>query len=141
MLLDSLKNCIKSAKKKNWNLIYIAIDIHDTIIEGNYSTTELPTNFLANSKEVLQYLSNRKDIVLILYTCSHRREIEKYYELFIDNKIYFRYCNENPEVPDNALGCYTNKLYFNLLLDDKAGFNPNTDWTVLHDFFKENTLL
>src|SRR5690554_2945679 len=69
------ENARKSAKKKNWDKIYLAIDIHDTIVYGNYDKDELPTKFIGNAKKTLQYLSNRSDIELILYTCSHPKEI------------------------------------------------------------------
>lgn len=138
MLIDSLENCIKSAKRKNWNNIYIAVDIHDTIVKGNYKTDELPTEFLPMAKKTLQMLSARKDITLLLYTCSHPAEIEKYFAFFKENDINFKYCNENPDVPDNALGCYTKKLYFNILLDDKGAFNGHTEWPIIYNFFKNN---
>lgn len=141
MLIDSLNNCIIGARKKGWDKIFIAVDIHDTIVKGNYDINELPTSFLYKAKETLQYLSTRKDIVLILYTCSHLVEIEKYFKFFADNDIIFKHCNSNPDVPNNALGRYDDKHYFNILLDDKAGFNGHTEWSIIWDFFHNNTLL
>ena len=80
-ILKSFNNAYKSAQKKKWDKIYVAVDIHDTIVYGNYNTDELPTEYIANAKEVLQYISQREDIVLMLYTCSHPHEIEKYFAL------------------------------------------------------------
>lgn len=137
MLRNALERCLQSARKKNWDTIYIAVDIHDTIVKGNYNTDELPTEWLSDAKEALQYLSQRKDIVLLLYTCSHPAEIEKYFKFFESNGITFKYANENPDVPNNALGCYTNKMYFNILLEDKAGFDP-AEWRDIMEFFKAN---
>lgn len=70
-----------------------------------------------------------------MYTCSHPVAIEKYFKFFKENDIDFKYCNENPDVPDNALGCYRDKLYFNILLDDKGCFNGDTEWPIIRDFF------
>lgn len=140
MLLDGLEKAYNSAIIKGWDKIYIAVDIHDTIVYGNYIADVLPTEFLFGAKETLKYLSKRPDVCLILYTCSHPGEIVKYQEFFAKRDINFQYVNCNPEVPNNALGCYTDKLYFNLLLDDKAGFIED-DWYTIFKFFKSKDLL
>ena len=118
------------AKKRNWEQIYVAIDVHDVILEANYST-DIPTKFLGNAKEVLQRMSLRKDIVLILYTCSFPREIEQYQKLFQENDIHFKYVNENPECFNTAFGDFSKKFYFSILLEDKAGFVPD-DWYIIN---------
>jgi hypothetical protein len=140
MLLDGLEKAYNSAIIKGWDKIYIAVDIHDTIVHGNYVADVLPTEFLVGAKQTLQYLSKRADVCLILYTCSHPYEIVKYQQFFSKHGINFQYANCNPEVPNNALGCYTDKLYFNLLLDDKAGF-IEADWLIIFNFFKSKQLL
>lgn len=108
-------------KEKNGIKIYIAIDIHDTIVYGNYKTNELPTTFIGNSKKILQEWSKRDDIVLLIYTCSHPSETSKYISFFEKNEIIFKYANKNSDIPNSALGCYDEKLYFNILIEDKAG--------------------
>ena len=138
MTIDAFKRALVGAKRKKWDKIYVAIDIHDTIVYGNYNVNELPTEFIANSKEVLQYLSKREDIVLLIYTCSHPEEIIKYVEFFNQHNINFKYANNNIDVPNNALGCYDSKMYFNVLLEDKAGFNAETEWTDIYEFVKNN---
>lgn len=141
MIIKSIKTAFENAKKKNWDKIYIAVDIHDTIVYGNYNANELPTEFISNSKEVLQYLSKRPDVTLLLYTCSHPTEITKYFDFFKSNDIIFKYANENPEVPNNALGCYDKKMYFNVLLEDKSGFDAESDWNIIYDFFKNTNII
>lgn len=136
-----LEKQYNSALKKGWDKLYIAVDIHDTIIYGNYNTDVLPTEFCPNAKEVLQYLSKRKDVVMFLYTCSWPVEVEKYQQLFKEYDIDFKYVNENPEVMNNRLGYYSQKPYFNILLDDKANFMPETDWLFIQAFFMSKPLL
>jgi len=135
MILDALNKAYSSAKVKGWNTIYIGVDIHDTIVKANYDTTSIPKVWLNGAKEALQFLSLRKDIKLILYTCSHNNEIAQYIKWFKDNSIVFIDANRNGEVPNTALGCYDNKPYFNLLFDDKAGF-VESDWYIVSNFFK-----
>jgi hypothetical protein len=133
------ENARKSAKRKKWNKIYLAVDVHDTIVYGNYNHNLLPTEFIGKAKEALQYLTNRSDIELILYTCSHPNEIEKYIEFFKSHNIRFDHINENLDVPNNALGCYDKKLYFNILLDDKSGFDAEVHWEHILAYCKKHS--
>jgi hypothetical protein len=125
---EHILKTFKKINERNWDTLYWAVDIHDTMIKSNYSTTELPKEFFPHAKEVMQRLSNRTDCVLILFTCSHNTEIKKYLELFEANKINFKFVNENPDVPNTALGSFDEKFYTNFYLDDKAGFDPETNW-------------
>lgn len=67
---------------------------------------------------------------MCIYTCSHPHEIAEYVKLFEKNNIKFKYINENPEVPTQTegYGCYDKKPYMNVLFEDKAGFDPETEW-------------
>jgi hypothetical protein len=69
-------------------------------------------------------------VEMIIYTCSHPHEIEQYIEFFEKNNIRFKYVNENPEVKTqtNGYGCYDKKPYMNVLFEDKAGFDAETEW-------------
>ena len=121
----------KIAVQRGWNCTFWAIDIHDVIIKSNYKAGDIPTEFLGDSKKVLQRISLRNDIVLILYTCSYPNEIEQYLELFRNNKINFKYVNENPECLNTGFGFFEKKFYFNVLFEDKAGFIPERDWPLV----------
>ena len=134
--LNKLKeNMIQRQYKK----VYIAVDLHGTVLNSTYSKDILPDEFHPDAKEVLQYLSLRNDIILIMYTCSHLEEIEKYQLFFKEHGINFKYVNENPEVQSTpGIGNFSKKPYFQLLLEDKAGFDPNEDWEIINKFFHEN---
>ena len=49
---------------------------------------------------------------------------------FEENGIHFDYVNENPEIATNleGYGNYDKKPYMNVLFEDKAGFDGDTDW-------------
>jgi hypothetical protein len=91
------------------------------------------------AKETLQLISNRKDIVMILYTCSHPHEIEQYLKFFTENGINFKYVNENLDVATdlNGYGNYDKKPYFNVVFEDKAGFDAEVEWAKIHRYFKK----
>lgn len=134
-IIFALNKAWEKSKKKKWSEIYIAVDLHDSVVYGNYDTTKIPKTFCPHAKETLQYLSNRKDIVLFMYTCSHKDEIVKYEQFFKENGINFQSANKNPAVESNELGCYDDKPYFNLLIDDKAGFDCESDWYLIYEWF------
>ena len=115
---------------RNWDKTYWVFDIHGTILKPNYEYGNIPKEFYPLAKETLQMISEMKDVVMILYTCSHPHEIEQYIEYFEENNIHFDYINENPDITTNleGYGNYDKKPYMNVLFEDKAGFNGDTDW-------------
>jgi len=78
-------------KERGWDKTYWAIDIHGTILKPNYQKGNIPKEFYPYAIECLQYLTQRKDIVLIKYTCSHLNEIEEYKVYFESLGIKFDY--------------------------------------------------
>ncbi len=46
-------------------------------------------------------------------------KLARYLDRFEHDGIHFEYANHNPEV---------DKLYFNVGIDDKFGFDPDNDW-------------
>lgn len=130
------KHILATYEKKivrNWDTIYWAIDIHDTCVVANYKSGDIPTEFFPYAKKVLQRLSKRTDTKLFLYTCSHPHEIEQYFAFFNEHKIKFHWCNENPEAVNTAYGFFDKKPYSQILLDDKAGFDPFEDWKNINE--------
>ena len=136
MILNALERCFSNARKRQWDKVYFAIDIHETIIVPNYQYGNIPTEFYPHAKETLQMLTKRKDVELIIFTCSHPEEIEQYQKLFKEHNISFKFINENPEVPTqkNGYGCYDSKFYFNVLFEDKAGFLAEKEWIYVKTF-------
>ena len=132
-------NHFRLKEKRGWDKTYWFFDLHGTIVKPNYKAGDIPKEFYPYAKETLQYLSNLKDIVMIMYTCSHPHEIEQYMTFFKENGILFDYVNENPEVETdlNGYGCYDKKPYMNILFEDKSGFDPETEWKLVLDFMIE----
>ena len=123
----SFENAFKRKREKGWEKIYVIVDIHDTILHASYENEET-YSYLPNAKEALQRLSDRDDVCLILWTSCHNEQLEAYMRHFADNGIVFNYANKNPEVEDTAISNFADKLYFNVGIDDKFGFDGETDW-------------
>lgn len=136
MILSAFEKAYKRKEEKNWFKIFIFCDIHETILYPDYSNTK-PLKFYYYAKETLQLLSTLKDVELGLYTCSHPEEIENYQKFFKENDINFIYVNKNPDVSDSRYGYYQDKPYFNILLEDKSGFDAETDWLPIYEWINK----
>lgn len=134
-----VKNHFELKEKRNWDKTYWFFDIHGTILAPNYKHGDIPKEFYPYAKETLQYLSKLDDIVMGIYTCSHPNEIEEYIQMFAEMDIKFAFVNENPEVVTeaNGYGCYDKKPYMNVLFEDKAGFDPETEWKLVLFLMRE----
>ena len=117
-------------REKNWEKIYVAVDIHDTILRACYDDEET-YDYLPLAKETLRMMSLREDVCLILWSSCHRDKLAEYARHFLDDGIRFDYVNENPEVGNTHLQNFEEKLYMNVGLDDKFGFDAETDWEVI----------
>jgi hypothetical protein len=136
MITRAIEKCFKRGKEKKWDKTYWAIDVHETIIYPNYDAENIATEWYPHAKEALQMLSKRKDIELILYTCSWQKEIDEYLRIFKNEGIHFEHVNSNPSAVNTAYGCYDFKPYFNVMFEDKAGFDP-TDWPLVIELLKK----
>lgn len=119
--------------------MYWAIDIHGTILKPDYQNVGIATEFYPYAKETLQLLSLHPENKLIMFTSTRPETIEKYNEFFLENDIVFAWWNENPQVvtKPGGHGYFDEKFYFNILLDDKAGFNPDVDWLYVYKYLKK----
>lgn len=115
-------------KRRGWEKIYIAIDLHETLIEGKYNKFNEGAEIYPYAKEFFEWANHRDDIVLILWTSSHKESLDEILPRLEKDGIKFNYINENPECESTELCDFKNKFYFNILLDDKAGFQGETDW-------------
>lgn len=139
MITRAIKNCFIHAAQRGWDKTYWAFDIHGTILKPTFKTGVVSTEFYPYAKEVMQILTRQKNIVSILYTCSYPDEIVQYVKYFEDHDIHFDHVNENPDVCAGAYGHYDRKFYFNVLFEDKAGFDP-VDWKDVYDLLIEQKI-
>jgi hypothetical protein len=131
-IIKAVKKAFKEMEDKKWEYVFFYFDLHHTVLLPDYNNTT--TDFYEDAKEVLQYYSSRKDVVMALYTCSYPVEIERYQKFFAEHNIAFKYVNDNPEIDNTKYGYYEHKPYFNVLFEDKAGFDALNDWKALRKY-------
>jgi len=128
MNVFNIERSFKDKAKRGWEKLFVCVDVHDVILEGKYNLMNDGASFMPNAINVLKNLSQRKDIVLIMWTSSYPAPVENLQFWLKASGVNFQYVNENPECPNTTLCDFNRKFYFNILLDDKAGFVGETDW-------------
>lgn len=136
---DKKKKFDKRDESGNWRYpMFWAIDLHDVIIPGTYTRENAGRKFFPNAEVVLQWLTRREDMKLILFTSSHGNAIQDILEWMFHYGISFDYANENPECTVTTTLCaFDRKFYFDVMLEDKAGFNGDTDWFEIQQCLKD----
>jgi hypothetical protein len=128
-IIDVITKQYAKQMKNHWYESYWMIDIHGVICHPNYDLDKLELKFVNTfARTALQMLSQRDDIRLILHTSSYPDQIMEYIKILEEDEIFFDYLNENPEIRSyEDFGYYESKPYFDIYLDDKAGFVPD-EW-------------
>jgi hypothetical protein len=135
-LLTRFISSFNEMKKNNFDKIYVAVDIHNTILVPCWHNAET-FNYFPLAKKTLQLMSERDDVCLILWTSSWDDTANATYKThFQKEKINFTWLNENPECQNTDLACFNKKFYFSVGIDDRCGFNANIDWLPIFLYFK-----
>lgn len=139
MITKSIQDAFKRAEKQHWWKLYIAIDIHGVMFEST-SVVERQRIFLPGALETLRYLSSRRDIEMFLFSCSHSKELWEVKDFLAKNNVNVAPMPDYTEISSMGRGNYLLKPYYNLLLDDKGGFEAN-EWLAVLAEFKKYPLL
>jgi len=123
-------NALRQKAERKWSKIYWAIDLHDTVITGTYNKFNRGSQVFPYAKEVLDFLYHHPEHQTILWSSSYDESLNDIIARF---NLRFNYINCNPEVDSDEICCFHKKFYFNILLDDKAGFDGNTGWLDIRD--------
>ena len=127
MIHNAIARAYQTMKDRNWETIYWAIDLHGTCLKSNYQSY----NFKFVNQDcidTLKYLRSLPETKIIIWSSCYEKDYELVKQLFDEHGITIDFFNENPLVQSTRTGNFVDKFYFSILLDDKAGFSPETDW-------------
>lgn len=117
--------------KRGWSTIYWLVDVHGVIIPSSWHKAN-DFRFINDwCPLVLRWISDQPDQRLILWTSSFPAEGATIIEWLQKHGIHVDHYNHNPEEKNTDFADFSRKPYFNILIDDKAGFEPETDWGVI----------
>lgn len=123
----NIEKAFQDKVKRGWNTLYVLIDAHGTLTKPGHDKVE----FYPGAIEVMKWFNGRKDFKVILWTSSHQKEIDALKFDAAKSGFYFDFINENPAEPNSERANFDKKFYFNILLEDKAGFVGETDWALV----------
>lgn len=136
-IINVFENAFMRMSEKQWDCIYVLIDLHGTIFTPVYNSEE-KYEFYPYAKETLQLLSKHKGIKLIIWSSTSDTYYKDYLTVLNNNNIFPDYFNENPEVvrqyDDPKQVSFDKKFYYNIGIDDRFGFEPQKDWKELYTF-------
>lgn len=120
-------------KERNWEHIYVVVDMHETVFYPTYGNNkELePYEFAIKT---LQRLTKLPTVKLIYWSSSIEEERQRHVEFLKERNVIFDFFNENPQEKSNIYANFEQKFYMNVILDDKAGFDPHEDWLSLFTY-------
>ena len=136
-IINSFRKAFLLKKTRNWERIYVLIDIHDTIFHATYNAKET-YEWMPFAKETLQLMSSRNDICLILWSSSYENKLNEYVEYLLNNNIKIDFVNKNPLEKNSILSDFSTKFYFNVGIDDKFGFDPYEDWEKIYNYLSKS---
>lgn len=135
-IIRAFDKAFQKKSERGWDKIYVFIDIHETMLYPTYERG-CEKKFYPLAEETLLLMSSVGDISLGLYTCSYPEEILEYMEFFRSRGIEFRHINKNLDEKSNKYGYFEEKPYFNVLIEDKAGFDGEYDWSGIYRYLKK----
>ena len=92
--------------------------------------------YMPNALKVLRMLSKKDQTKLILWTSSYPAPISKILDSLEKEGVVFDFVNENRDCPNDKLCDFSKKPYFNIMLEDKAGFEGKSDWFLIEQELK-----
>lgn len=134
-IIKAVKRAYSLLQERNWDTIYWAIDLHGTCIKSNYVSGEYEW-INEDALKCLQLISNLKETKIIIWSSLYRSEKFKIWVWLSEQGIEILNFNSNDSIKNTETGCFDTKFYFSILLDDKAGFDPDTDWKLIYEYLK-----
>lgn len=134
-IIKAIDRAYKTMSERQWETIYWAIDLHGVCIKSNYEQGGYEW-INDHCVEALKLISSRKESKIILWSSVYDEEKTAIAEFFYKEGIAIWGFNTNPWENNTNVSCFDEKFYFSVLLDDKAGFDPVSDWRAIIEYFE-----
>ncbi|MEG0870023.1 MAG: hypothetical protein RSD49_01610 [Hafnia sp.] len=126
MLNRAIERAYRIAQERNYNIVYWALDLHGTCIHSNYQQNTY--NWInEDCLPALRSIAAHEETRIILWSSLHPDEIPNVVKFFEENGIKVFAVNENHSEGNTTTGNFDKKFYMSVIVDDKAGFDPE-DW-------------
>lgn len=127
----AIERAYRVSSERGWPRVYWALDLHGTCLKSNYATKAYEW-LTPDCLPILRALSELPETNFIIWSSLHQADKEGVAAFFAEAGINIVGINTNPLEASTETGCFDEKFYMSLILDDKAGFDP-TEWRVVFD--------
>lgn len=131
----AIHRAYKMKEERGWNIIYWCIDLHGVCLKSNYKQGGYQW-INDSARKGMKAIDSQPDSVIILWSSVHDEEKADIVKFFNDQGIIIHCFNGNPFEGDTKVSNFSEKFYFSILLDDKAGFDPEVDWSIIETYLK-----
>lgn len=132
--MNSVERAYEQFRAKKFQFIYVMMDLHGTIVKSTYDNDQ--REYYSQALAFMRFLNKFPEVKIILWSSCHPDDQKKYLADFAVHGIKIDYFNENPEVKNTVTGCFDQKFYFSIGIDDKFNFNPETDYPLYTLYFE-----
>jgi hypothetical protein len=134
MIVKAVERAYRVMAERGYDTVYWAVDLHGVCLASNYASGGYQW-LNGDVPRVLKLLSDRPENKIILWSSVYPEEKSDIIGFFRHHGIEVWDFNGNDSEPNTKVSCFNEKFYFSVLLDDKAGFDPDTDWKAIEQFY------
>lgn len=127
----AIERAYRVSNERGWPRVYWALDLHGTCLKSNYSTKAYEW-LTPDCLPILKALSELPETNFIIWSSLHQADKEGVAAFFAEAGIKITGINTNPQEASTETGCFDEKFYMSLIVDDKAGFDPS-EWQAVLD--------
>jgi hypothetical protein len=121
----AIERAYSVSNQRGWPRVYWALDLHGTCLKSNYSTKAYEW-LTPDCLPVLKALSELPETNFIIWSSLHQADKEGVAAFFAEAGIKIVGINTNPLEASTETGCFDEKFYMSLIIDDKAGFDSES---------------
>ena len=133
-IIKAIQIAQQKKKDRGYEYLYWCIDIHGVILTPTYNRLNEGADLYEHCIPTLQLISEDQSNKVILWSSSYRKPMTDIRDMLSEFGIRVNFINCNPDYTKTDICDFTDKFYFDILLDDKAGFEPEKDWGAIRSF-------
>jgi hypothetical protein len=132
-ILKAVERAYRVMEERDWDTIYWAVDLHGVCLKSNYQQGGYEW-INEDALRTLQLINRLSESKIILWSSVYEEEKKRISRFFNGHGIILHGFNDNVYEKNNKVSSFDQKFYFSVLLDDKAGFDPETDWQAIGEY-------
>jgi len=136
MISNAIKRAYAQLQEKRYTRIFWCIDLHGTCIKSNYQSGDYEW-INPQAREVIKLIRSYPESKIILWSSCYPEEKPNILNFFKKQYIDIDSFNENPGILNTKTGYFEEKCYVSVIVDDKAGFEHETDWIEIRETLKQ----